>query len=74
MTGNPNPDATAADQTFPPNPWRRLLAEIFADAEDHGLGVWTITFAAADGKTELACKFIEARAALLAETRLGETT
>lgn len=55
----------------PPNAWRRLLAEIFADAEDHGLGTWGPTFTATPGKTEEAANFIESRAALLAESRLG---
>jgi hypothetical protein len=58
------------EQNLPPNPYRRLLAEIFADAEDHGLGTWNVTFNAALGKTEEAANFVESRAALLAETRL----
>lgn len=62
-------DETRSD--MPPNPWRRILAEIFADAEDHGLGTWGVTFDAAPGKTEAAANFIESRAALLAENRLG---
>jgi hypothetical protein len=55
-----------------PNPWRRVLAEIFADAEDHGLGTWDPSFTANPGKAEEAAAFIESRAALLAEKRLDE--
>lgn len=62
-------DETAS--VAPPNPWRRLLAEIFADAEDHGLGTWTVDFHAAPDRVEEARNFIESRAALLAESRLG---
>jgi len=60
------------EQNLPPNGFRRLLAEIFADAEDHGLGTWGVSFDAAPGKTEEAANFIESRAALLAETRLDQ--
>jgi hypothetical protein len=56
--------------TDAPNTFRRLLAEIFADAEDHGLGTWSPAFTAAPGKTDEAAAFIESRAALLAERRL----
>lgn len=55
-----------------PNAWRRILAEVFADAEDHGLGNWGPSFTAGPGKTEEAATFIETRVALLAEKRLGE--
>ena len=53
-----------------PNAYRRILAEIFADAEDHGLGTWTPTFQADPEKIDQACAFIETRADLLAEIRL----
>lgn len=60
--------------TTPPNAHRRLLAEIFADAEDHHLGTWTPTFHAAPGKIDQACAFVDTRAVLLAEKRLTPTT
>lgn len=53
-----------------PNAHRRLLAEIFSDAEAKGLGSWSPTFQAAPGKTEQACAFIDSRAALLTWKRL----
>lgn len=62
-----------ADQNPVPNTYRRLLAEIFADAEDHGLGTWGPSFNAAPGKTEEAATFIETRAELLADIRLPNT-
>lgn len=58
--------------TNPPNAYRRLLAEIFADAEDHGLGTWGPSFTATPGKVDEAAAFIESRAELLAERRLDE--
>lgn len=68
----PGTENTVPEQNLPPNQFRRLLAEIFADAEDHGLGTWAVTFNAAPDKTEEAANFIESRAALLAETRLSQ--
>lgn len=56
--------------TISPNPHRRLLAEIFADAEDHGLGTWTPVFHARPEKVEQACAFVASRSALLADKRL----
>jgi hypothetical protein len=56
---------------LPPNSHRRLLAEIFADAEDHGLGTWGPTFQAHPDKIDAACAFIDTRATLLAEKRLA---
>jgi len=40
---------------------RKLLAELFADAESHGLGVLTVGFVAHRGQHDAAADFIEAR-------------
>lgn len=44
-----------------PRAWRLMLAEVFADAEDHGLGTWTPTFQAAPGCADQAADFMEKR-------------
>jgi hypothetical protein len=49
------PDQTP-NSDLAPNAWRRLRAEIFSDAEDHGLGTWAPSFTAAPGKTENAAR------------------
>ena len=48
-----------AEQT--PLPYRRVLAELFADAEAHNLGVLTVGFVAHRGQHDAAADFIEAR-------------
>lgn len=53
----------------PPNEWRRVLAEAFADAEDHGLGTWGPTFQANPGREEAAAAFIGERCTFHFERR-----
>lgn len=49
------------------NAARRVLAELFADAEDRGFGTWQPIFEANPDKVEEACAFIELRSRQLAE-------
>jgi hypothetical protein len=51
----------------PPNEWRRILADAFADAEDHGLGTWSPTFHASAGHEDQAAAFIGERCTFLFE-------
>lgn len=53
-----------------PLSWRRVLAEVFADAEAKGLGEMHIGFTAREGVQDQAADFIGARCRFLADLRL----
>lgn len=52
------------------NAHRRMLAEIYADAEDHGIGTWVPVFEAQPDKLDQAHAFVVSRTRLLAGRRL----
>lgn len=59
-------EAWEAKVAAAPRDWRLLLAEAYADAEDHGLGTWLPTFRAAPDQHDQAAEFIKARCDWLA--------
>lgn len=54
-----------------PNSYRLVLAKLFAEAEDKGLGTWSPTFRAAPGRENEAADYLGARAEFVAEQELG---
>lgn len=54
-----------------PVEWRALLAEVFVEAERHGLGTFDPGFRATPGREDAAAAFIGARCDHLAGPRLG---
>lgn len=57
--------------TAPPNEYRRVLARLFAECEDRGLGTWQVSFRAHPGRENEAADYIEQRCEFVAEQEFG---
>lgn len=71
------PDSDPGNNNSPrayliPNTWRRLLAKAFADAEDHGLGVWTPAWVSHAALVDEAADFIAKRCDFYADELVSD--